>query len=137
MPIKTIVFPESPFEESAKPSMQYKLCTGILGRRHEILWPYRKPKKGKPTMLPSNLRYWLFDRMSVKTMRYVTAVPNRKATGLTKQVYDMIEQDFFQYRLRLVTISAGRSRVVLVETGLIVADVLVPDVACVLMLHRL
>ncbi len=47
-------------------------------------------------MLPSKLRYWLFDRMSVKTMRYVTAVPAREATGLTKQVYDMIEQDFFK-----------------------------------------
>lgn len=47
-------------------------------------------------MLPSTLRYWLFDRMSVKTMRYVSAVPTRKAKGLTKQVYDMIEQDFFK-----------------------------------------
>ena len=47
-------------------------------------------------MLPSKLRYWLFDRLSMKTMRYVTAVPTSKATGLTKQVYDMIEQDFFK-----------------------------------------
>ncbi len=47
-------------------------------------------------MLPSNLRYWLFDRLSVKTMRYVSAVPTREATGLTKQVYDMIRQDFFK-----------------------------------------
>ena len=29
-------------------------------------------------------------------MRYVTAVPTREAIGLTKQVYDMIEQDFFK-----------------------------------------
>jgi len=47
-------------------------------------------------MLPQKLRYWLFDRMSVKTMRYVSAVPAREATGLTKEVYDMIEQDFFK-----------------------------------------
>ncbi|MHC4933319.1 MAG: hypothetical protein ACYTGV_14135, partial [Planctomycetota bacterium] len=46
-------------------------------------------------MLPKNLRLWLFDRLSVKTMRYVTAVPKKKATGLTKRVYDMIEDDFF------------------------------------------
>jgi len=37
----------------------------------------------------------MFDRLSVKTMRYVTAVPKKKATGLTKRVYDMIEEDFF------------------------------------------
>ncbi len=47
-------------------------------------------------MLPSKLRYWLFDRLSVKTMRYISAVPTREASGLTKQVYDMIEQDFFK-----------------------------------------
>ena len=46
-------------------------------------------------MLPSKLRLWLFDRLSVKTMRYVTAVPRKKAVGLTKRVYDMIEDDFF------------------------------------------
>lgn len=47
-------------------------------------------------MLPSNLRYWLFDRLSVKTMRYVSAVADRKAEGLTKQVYTMIREDFFR-----------------------------------------
>jgi len=47
-------------------------------------------------MLPSKLRYWLFDHMSVKTMRYVSAVPTRQAEGLTRQVYDMIRQDFFK-----------------------------------------
>lgn len=46
-------------------------------------------------MLPRKLRLWLFDRLSVKTMRYVTAVPKKKSTGLTKRVYDMIEDDFF------------------------------------------
>jgi hypothetical protein len=46
-------------------------------------------------MLPRKLRLWLFDRLSIKTMRYVTAVPKKKATGLTKRVYDMIEDDFF------------------------------------------
>ena len=47
-------------------------------------------------MLPSRLRFWLFDHMSTKTMRYVGAVPARRAEGLTKQVYDMIREDFFR-----------------------------------------
>jgi AhpD family alkylhydroperoxidase len=47
-------------------------------------------------MLPAQFRFWLFDRMSVKTMRYVSAVPDRQAEGLTKQVYDMIREDFFR-----------------------------------------
>jgi hypothetical protein len=47
-------------------------------------------------MLPSKLRYWLFDVLSVQTMRYVSAVPARRATGLTRQVYDMIREDFFR-----------------------------------------
>jgi len=47
-------------------------------------------------MLPSNLRYWLFDSLSVKTMRYVSAVPTRQAEGLTRRVYDMIREDFFK-----------------------------------------
>ena len=46
-------------------------------------------------MLPNRFRLWLFDRLSMKTMRYVSAVPRKKATGLTKRVYDMIEDDFF------------------------------------------
>ncbi|MHC5028557.1 MAG: carboxymuconolactone decarboxylase family protein [Planctomycetota bacterium] len=46
-------------------------------------------------MLPSKLRLWLFDRLSVKTMRYVSAVPRSAATGLTREVYDMIADDFF------------------------------------------
>ncbi|MDH3672999.1 MAG: carboxymuconolactone decarboxylase family protein [Gammaproteobacteria bacterium] len=47
-------------------------------------------------MLPSRIRYWLFDTLSVQTMRYVSAVPTRKAKGLTKEVYDMIREDFFK-----------------------------------------
>ncbi len=47
-------------------------------------------------MLPSNIRYWLFDTLSVQTMRYVSAVQTRKAKGLTKEVYDMIREDFFK-----------------------------------------
>src|SRR5210317_1996957 len=47
-------------------------------------------------MLPSKIRYWLFDTLSVQTMRYVSAVPTRKAKGLTKAVYDMIREDFFK-----------------------------------------
>ncbi|HSS64192.1 MAG TPA: hypothetical protein VLS27_07140, partial [Gammaproteobacteria bacterium] len=47
-------------------------------------------------MLPSKLRDWLFDTLSVQTMRYVSAVPSRKAEGLTREVYDMIRDDFFR-----------------------------------------
>jgi hypothetical protein len=47
-------------------------------------------------MLPSRIRYWLFDKLSVQTMRYVSAVPTRKAKGLTKKIYDMIREDFFK-----------------------------------------
>ena len=46
-------------------------------------------------MLPDTLRLWMFDRLSVKTMRYVDAVKRKEATGLVKQVYDQIEDDFF------------------------------------------
>ncbi|MHC4975419.1 MAG: carboxymuconolactone decarboxylase family protein [Planctomycetota bacterium] len=46
-------------------------------------------------MLPNKLRFWLFDKLSVKTMRYVSAVPRSEATGLTEEVYAMIEDDFF------------------------------------------
>jgi AhpD family alkylhydroperoxidase len=47
-------------------------------------------------MLPAPFRYWLFDKMSTKTMRYVTAVPHDQATGLTQRVYEMIREDFFR-----------------------------------------
>jgi len=47
-------------------------------------------------MLPSRFRFWLFDHLSTKTMRYVSAVPTRKAEGLTREVYDMIREDFFK-----------------------------------------
>jgi AhpD family alkylhydroperoxidase len=47
-------------------------------------------------MLPSKLRYWLFDTLSVQTMRYVSAVPTRQASGLTRRVYEMIREDFFR-----------------------------------------
>jgi len=46
-------------------------------------------------MLPAELRFELFDRLSVKTMRYVESVPRKKAQGLVRQVYDMIAEDFF------------------------------------------
>ena len=46
-------------------------------------------------MLPKTLRFRLFETLSLKTMRYVHAIPRRKATGLVAQVYDMIEEDFF------------------------------------------
>ena len=47
-------------------------------------------------MLPEKLRFQLFDNLSVKTMRFVSAVPTKEATGLTKDVYEMIRQDFFK-----------------------------------------
>lgn len=47
-------------------------------------------------MLPSKIRFWLFDYLSTKTMRYVSAVPTRQAEGLTREVYDMIREDFFK-----------------------------------------
>lgn len=47
-------------------------------------------------MLPEKIRHTLFDQLSVKTMRYVSAVPTRRAEGLTRQVYDMIREDFFK-----------------------------------------
>lgn len=47
-------------------------------------------------MLPATIRYWLFDAMSVQPMRYVSAVPRTKATGLTRETYRMISDDFFR-----------------------------------------
>jgi AhpD family alkylhydroperoxidase len=46
-------------------------------------------------MLPKTLRFWLFETLSLRTMRYVHAIPRSKATGLVAQVYDMIQDDFF------------------------------------------
>jgi hypothetical protein len=46
-------------------------------------------------MLPKKIRFNLFERMSVKTMRYVSAVPSREAEGLVARIYDMIAEDFF------------------------------------------
>lgn len=46
-------------------------------------------------MLPTKLKYSLFDKLSLKTMRYVHAVPRRSATGLVAEVYDMVAEDFF------------------------------------------
>jgi len=46
-------------------------------------------------MLPKRVREYLFEKASVKTMRYVNTVPVRSATGLVKRVYDMIAEDFF------------------------------------------
>ena len=46
-------------------------------------------------MLPRRLREILFEKTSVKTMRYVRAVRAADATGLVKRTYDMIAEDFF------------------------------------------
>lgn len=46
-------------------------------------------------MLPKRLRFWLFDTLSVQTMRYLSAVPRRTAAGIVAEVYDMIDEEFF------------------------------------------
>src|SRR5262245_66295195 len=46
-------------------------------------------------MLLAKLALELIERMSVKTMRYVSAVPRAKADGLVARIYDMIAEDFF------------------------------------------
>lgn len=46
-------------------------------------------------MLPKKLRNSVFERLSVKTMRYVDAVPTHKATGLLAELYQQINEDFF------------------------------------------
>jgi len=51
--------------------------------------------KGGNVMLLGKLRFELIERMSVKTMRYVSAVPRAKADGLVARIYDMIAEDFF------------------------------------------
>ena len=46
-------------------------------------------------LLPETLRFWLFDTLSVKTMRYLEPVPRRKAHGVAAEVYAQIAEDFF------------------------------------------
>ncbi len=46
-------------------------------------------------LLPKKLRFWLFDTLSVKTMRYLEAVPRHKANGVVEEVYTQIAEDFF------------------------------------------
>lgn len=46
-------------------------------------------------MLPKRLRESLFEKASVKTMRYVDAVPVKDAAGLSRRVFKMIAEDFF------------------------------------------
>jgi hypothetical protein len=47
-------------------------------------------------MLPKPFRFWLFETLSLKTMRSVHAIPRRRADdGEVAQVYHMIEDDFF------------------------------------------
>ena len=46
-------------------------------------------------LLPKTLRFWLFDTLSVKTMRYLQSVPRHKAHGTVTEVYDQIAEDFF------------------------------------------
>lgn len=46
-------------------------------------------------MLPTTIRENLFDRYSVKTMRFVRSVPRHAATGLVKRIYQMVSEDFF------------------------------------------
>jgi hypothetical protein len=46
-------------------------------------------------MLPAKLRFELFDSLSVSTMRYVRSVSRKSATGLVREIYAMIAEDFF------------------------------------------
>lgn len=46
-------------------------------------------------LLPKILRFWLFDTLSVKTMRYLESFPRHKAHGIVAEVYDQIAEDFF------------------------------------------
>lgn len=46
-------------------------------------------------LLPKKLRFWLFDNLSLKTMRFVHAIPRGKATGIVAEIYDQISEDFF------------------------------------------
>jgi hypothetical protein len=45
-------------------------------------------------MLLGKLCFELIERLSVKTMRYVSAVPRAKADGLVARIYDMIAEVF-------------------------------------------
>ena len=45
-------------------------------------------------MLPKKFRFWLFETLSLKTMRYVHAISRRSASGLVAEVYKMIEDIF-------------------------------------------
>lgn len=47
------------------------------------------------SLLPETTRLRLFDKLSVKTMRYVSAVPYAEATGPLKEMYEQINRDFF------------------------------------------
>ncbi len=53
-----------------------------------------KTKRAK-ALLPSGMRAELFERMSVKTMRYVQSVPAKQAEGLVARVYNMLAADAF------------------------------------------
>jgi hypothetical protein len=55
---------------------------------------YRAQEKDHGT-LPKTLRLWLFDTLSVKTMRYLQSIPRHKANGVVAEVYDQIADDFF------------------------------------------
>lgn len=46
-------------------------------------------------LLPKALRFALFDALSLKTMRFVHAVPRRQASSLVAEVYEQIDNDFF------------------------------------------
>ena len=46
-------------------------------------------------MLPRKIRYSLFERLSVQTMRYVDAVPAGQTIGLLAEVYQQVAEDFF------------------------------------------
>lgn len=46
-------------------------------------------------MLPEKLQKVMFESLSVKTMRYVDAVPTKQVSGLLAKIYKQVDEDFF------------------------------------------
>ena len=46
-------------------------------------------------MLPEKIQKAMFESLSVKTMRYVDAVPAKEVTGLLEEIYKQVDEDFF------------------------------------------
>ena len=73
----------------------FAIGTPTVQRPGYVYASHLPPRHTSTLLLPKSLRFRLFEILSLKTMRYVHAIPRRKATGLLVQVYRMIEEDFF------------------------------------------